>query len=920
MASSAAAEQAAIMESSMDAVGLPDAAPAMPSPKKSMLKNPQSPIVAAGAGEVSGEGATQPVIKPPTRPPQRAHGRDRRRRRGEMDEFHMAAYSMLDGLQGRDKHGLMSLIKRPTWIQYAFHFQTSDLEAWGFLIAVAVHCLAGYFEQSNAALGLALAAPCLVVFVLDILAKMAYMTPSDCLNKPWNFVQMLFTVFFLIDYILLATGRVQPFRLLRPWLILCRDRELRRVFQAVLSMHQTIFKMVALVSALIFLFASMAVHVFASDYHTDVTYDPSQDDVNYEGAFDDVLKGSLYLFILTTTQNFPAVMMPAYRQSSASIIFFNGFLIIGIFYLVPMFTAIIMDAFWKATARQVKKDRRKERKKLVEAFNYMDPDGDGMIEPQQWLSLMKVVRPELPREAHELLFRQLDKNSDGVIDILDWLDVGEVLKFHVASVDTGDIVRRWPASLQPFIGRLKALTDSRQYEPAIAALIVTYWVFFCAEYYDMPSSTAYGLNGVRLAIFSVLFADIVIRILCRGWQFERNYLFLGIQIKYLEIVTVTLMTISTGLWWSGRCHVGFCSIIGDVPHAFRVLYKVRRAESLMRIFNMILPLGVMLIVLMAMVIYSYSVIGLTAFAGIYFPEPAYCATGANGEADAGDSNFGTLFCSTLVVFQAMTDANWHVLIDQVLQEVTSWSALYFFTFYVIVRFVILSIMVGVYVDAFHKISRKKKSSEPKPGSVAPEAGAPAGKGEEGAEMDGTIGQMLEGGFKADAVVDILELEKKRQINSRPREYGVAIESALAKRPRDLAIRKGDLIEVLDRDGRFVKGELAGKTGWVDVRMIVMVNSAPPATILGLASSVPTSHDKTTAPQSNNLAPPKAKSNFIVENNALKSRDVVNITALNADELHELNAIARADMLGRGRSKSTATRPKAGPKLAQVSEE
>lgn len=37
----------------------------------------------------------------------------------------------------------------------------------------------------------------------------------------------------------------------------------------------------------------------------------------------------------------------------------------------------------------------------------------------------------------------------------------------------------------------------------------------------------------------------------------------------------------------------------------------------------------------------------------------------------------------------------------------------------------------------------------------------------------------------------------------------------ALRPRDLALRKGDLVQIVDRDGRFVKGTKAAGEGWYE---------------------------------------------------------------------------------------------------------
>ncbi len=122
----------------------------------------------------------------------------------------------------------------------------------------------------------------------------------------------------------------------------------------------------------------------------------------------------------------------------------------------------MQDSFWSMTKMLVKKDRKKERKKLIEAFNFLgiyipppppprpfhplplrkltriishmhlylrssaypaDPKGEGVIDKKTWCRLMRVVKPNVSADAHEWLFARVDKNGDGIIDIIDWLDV-----------------------------------------------------------------------------------------------------------------------------------------------------------------------------------------------------------------------------------------------------------------------------------------------------------------------------------------------------------------------------------------------------------------------------------------------------------------------------------------------------------------
>jgi hypothetical protein len=48
-------------------------------------------------------------------------------------------------------------------------------------------------------------------------------------------------------------------------------------------------------------------------------------------------------------------MMPAYRRTWQSFIFFGLFLVIGVFYIVPMALAIVNEAFWNATGKMVRR-------------------------------------------------------------------------------------------------------------------------------------------------------------------------------------------------------------------------------------------------------------------------------------------------------------------------------------------------------------------------------------------------------------------------------------------------------------------------------------------------------------------------------------------------------------------------------------
>lgn len=134
----------------------------------------------------------------------------------------------------------------------------------------------------------------------------------------------------------------------------------------------------------------------------------------------------------------------------------------------------MQESYWKATARQVKKDRKKERKKLVESFNYigncltyfmldstvgLDPDGNGLIELEDWLGLMKVIRPKLSHDAHVFLFNLL-KNNEGTITALDWLEVHTLRVGTLHSCSLAQVGKVLKYKLEtPRVHNMEPLTD-----------------------------------------------------------------------------------------------------------------------------------------------------------------------------------------------------------------------------------------------------------------------------------------------------------------------------------------------------------------------------------------------------------------------------------------------------------------------------
>lgn len=252
--------------------------------------------------------------------------------------------------------------------------QSSPIMEWTFFLAVTVHSIVIFWEDSQRIAAGVLMAASLLVFILDTVLKATYMLPGDFFSKRWNKIQVCLVLLFLIDYGLFLGDTLQPFRLFRPWILLCRNRELRRVYQAIISMVLTVLEVLGAILVFLVFFAGVcgdgggglffwesdsnppptqiAIHTFPGDYNESDTFVSGRDEVDFTGSFDHVGIGFIRLFVLVTTENYPDVMLPAYRENKRSFVFFGVFLVFGVFYILPMLLAVVMVSFALALHRK----------------------------------------------------------------------------------------------------------------------------------------------------------------------------------------------------------------------------------------------------------------------------------------------------------------------------------------------------------------------------------------------------------------------------------------------------------------------------------------------------------------------------------------------------------------------------------------
>merc|ERR1719277_1459259 len=82
-----------------------------------------------------------------------------------------------------------------------------------------------------------------------------------------------------------------------------------------------------------------------------------------------------HLFILTTTANFPDVMMPGFKANRATFLFFLVFCVLMIFFMMPMLTAVIYSTYLQNHKKLQQRRLEVESDAETKAFNILQKDG-----------------------------------------------------------------------------------------------------------------------------------------------------------------------------------------------------------------------------------------------------------------------------------------------------------------------------------------------------------------------------------------------------------------------------------------------------------------------------------------------------------------------------------------------------------------
>ncbi|KAG7161737.1 Two pore calcium channel protein 1-like 2 [Homarus americanus] len=276
----------------------------------------------------------------------------------------------------------------------------------------------------------------IMFFYLFRLIHISVFTP---LTRFWSDTKNILIIVFvgltfldMVIYIgLVETGHygIRWSRVLRP-LFVVNFPEMRQIRRSFRNLRRTLPDVVNVLFLFFFslaIFALMAFKLFG---------DRGLKWVNGRPYFQTYWDSIFDLYVLVTTANNPDIMMPAFDDSIAYVIFFVAFLIICYFIFMNIILAVIYNNYRKHLKNEVKKTVYSKRQQLSKAFEILAVNlgGQRIITRSRFVQFMRFLDSQKNPALINVFWIVLDTDGSHSLEKWEFLKLADLLNVEVSEV------------------------------------------------------------------------------------------------------------------------------------------------------------------------------------------------------------------------------------------------------------------------------------------------------------------------------------------------------------------------------------------------------------------------------------------------------------------------------------------------------
>ncbi|PRQ49851.1 putative Two pore calcium channel protein [Rosa chinensis] len=517
---------------------------------------------------------------------------------------------------------------------------------------------------------------CLLILVADLLVYVLYLSPVAFDSLPFRVAPYVRVIFFILNF-----------------------RELRSCMLILAGMFGTYLNVLAL-GLLFLLFSSWLAYVIFEDTDQGTTVFTSYGTTLYQ------------MFVLFTTSNNPDVWIPAYKASRWYCLFFVLYVLLGVYFVTNLILAVVYDSFKSQLVKQVSEMDQTRKTILEKAFNLIEQDNAGYINKDQCIRLFEELNkyrtlPKISREEFELIFDELDDSGDIKINLDEFTDLCNAIALKFQKEDTPSWFEKFPLCYHsPFSEKLKAFIQSPKFGYIISfILIINLSAVIVETTLDIENNSAQKVwQSMEFVLGWVYVLEMALKVYSFGFE---NFWRDG-QNRFDFLVTL-IIAIGETLTFAAPEGLTFLSngewirylLIARMLRLIRLLMYVQRCRAFIATFLTLIPSLMPYLGTIFCVMCIYCTLGVQIFGGIVN------AGNANLEAtDLYDNdyllfNFNDYPNGMVTLFNLLVMGNWQAWMQSYKALTgTSWSLLYFVSFYLITVLLLLNLVVAFVLEAF----------------------------------------------------------------------------------------------------------------------------------------------------------------------------------------------------------------------------
>ena len=455
------------------------------------------------------------------------------------------------------------------------------------------------------------------VQLIDVVVR-AYPFGWSHFKEPWNSVNFAVVAVNGLDILFRLAG-VSSFRfsrMFRPLLLIAQSRRLRQTFWLLVKSMPAILGVISIFAMVTACYAHLGVMLFQGIYE----YGPDEIPA---GNFDTWSSAMLALFWLITTENYPAILYPAFEVSNYATIYFVSFIMVH-FILMALLLAVVYDSYTEEHKNHIVSSLVKEKRNFYLAFHCIDRDNSGYVDMTEWEDLLRVIRPDLDEEQSRLMFALLDTDGDGELNVEEFALLADMLTWKFERVPERDVWQRLWDSIASALGvplaLLYIISLSRPFEYVYKAGILINAVL---HFVYVDDNLSHNWSFVFLAFLIYFTVALFIKLCGRGYQafvasaFNVWDSFIVATTWVLYIVyqangvphfyNITCFLLPS-LWNLRQRHTGVIAKILAIDERFdSFLTSARQSASIF--FS--------LFIIILLLQYAYAIMGMEMFAGVH---------------------------------------------------------------------------------------------------------------------------------------------------------------------------------------------------------------------------------------------------------------------------------------------------------------